>query len=136
MKGLHQSIKQITELANEIGRGRLSVALEPRSDHDELVEAFNNMVSTIPRLIGDLNHMTSKHNAVEIDVRIPADTFEGAFRTVADGINEMVTAPIDTNQKAIACMAQFGRGNFEAQLPLFPGKQKRSTTPWRGCDTT
>ena len=48
-----------------------------------------------------------------------------AFRTVADGINEMVSAHINTNQKAIACVDQFGRGNFEAQLPLFPGKQKQ-----------
>ena len=124
MKGLYESIKQVTALAGDIGNGRLSVALEQRSENDELVGAFNRMAATIQKLVGDLNHMTSEHTKGEIDVLIPANSFEGAFRDVAEGINHMVQDHIATNRLALTCVDEFGRGNFEAALEDFSGQRQ------------
>jgi methyl-accepting chemotaxis protein len=124
MRRLHESLKQVTELAGEIGQGNLAVELEVRSSKDELVPAFNRMVATIQKLTTDLNKMSADHSVGETDSLIPAAEFEGAFRQVASGINEMVGGHIETQRQAMQCISEFGRGNFEAQLPVFPGKKR------------
>jgi methyl-accepting chemotaxis protein len=42
---------------------------------------------------------------------------------MAEGVNEMVQGHISVKKKAMACLAEFGRGNFEAELEKFPGKK-------------
>jgi methyl-accepting chemotaxis protein len=121
---LYESLKLVTNLAGEIGQGNLSVELEQRSSKDELVPAFNRMVATIQKLTTDLNKMSADHNAGDTDSLIPADQFEGAFRQVAGAINEMVSSNIETQKLAMQCVNEFGRGNFEARLPQFPGKKR------------
>jgi methyl-accepting chemotaxis protein len=49
--------------------------------------------------------------------------FEGAYRTMANGVNEMVAGHITVKKKALACVAEFGVGNFDATLEKFPGKK-------------
>jgi methyl-accepting chemotaxis protein len=124
MKRLFESLKQVTMLASEIGEGNFPAALEPRCNNDELVDAFNHMVSTIQRLIDDLNRMSISHNAGEIDVRMAAETFQGAFRKVAEGVNEMTNGHIGTTSLAMACVDEFARGNFEASFLPLPGKKR------------
>ena len=42
---------------------------------------------------------------------------------MATGINDMTGGHIAVKKKAMACLAEFGRGNFEAPLEKFPGKK-------------
>lgn len=124
VKGVYDSLRQVTDLAAEIARGQFSTAPEPRCDDDQLVAAFNNMASTIQKLVNDLNQTSAEHNMGDIDARIPAQDFDGAFRQVAEGINEMVSSHIATKKAAMACIAEFGRGNFQASIPVFSGKRR------------
>ena len=92
-------------------------------------KAFIN--DTIERLAGEHQAV---HRGDEPDVatsttraistwRFRSDRFEGAYRTMARGVNEMVAGHIAVKKKAMACVAEFGRGNFEAPLERFPGKK-------------
>ena len=67
--------------------------------------------------------MASEHDAGDIDVEIPEDKFTGAYRIMAKGVNDMVMGHISVKKKAMACIAEFGKGNFNAQLEKFPGKK-------------
>jgi methyl-accepting chemotaxis protein len=67
--------------------------------------------------------MSDEHNKGDIDVAIAAENFQGAYQTMAKGINEMVGGHIAVKKKAMACIGEFGRGNFEAPLEKFPGKK-------------
>ena len=60
-------------------------------------------------------------NRGEIHATISAESFEGAFRTMAQGVNDMVGGYVSMNEKTMTCMAEFSRGNFEAPLEKFPG---------------
>src|ERR1017187_1969515 len=42
---------------------------------------------------------------------------------MAEGVNSMVNGHIAVKKKAMACLAEFGKGNFEAPLEKFPGKK-------------
>jgi len=67
--------------------------------------------------------MSDAHNAGDIDAAMPEEEFEGIYRTMAKGVNDMVNGHITVKKKAMACVAQFAQGNFEAELEKFPGKK-------------
>jgi methyl-accepting chemotaxis protein len=81
------------------------------------------MSNQLHGFIGAMKHMAAEHDRGEIDVTIPPENFVGAFATMANGVNAMVRGHITVNTKAMACVAEFGKGNFKAPLELFPGKK-------------
>ena len=86
-------------------------------------ENVEHLRSNIKTFIAEMARMSEQHNAGDIDVVIPEDTFEGTYRTMAKGVNDMVKGHIMVKKKAMACIAEFGKGNFEAPLERFPGKK-------------
>ncbi len=86
-------------------------------------ENIERLRTNIQRFMADMKRMSDEHNAGDIDVYIPAEKFEGTYRVMAQGVNEMVAGHIAVKKKAMACVAEFGKGNFKAQLEKFPGKK-------------
>lgn len=86
-------------------------------------ENIERLRANIQLFIKEMNRMSDEHNKGDIDVTIPLDRFTGAYRVMAQGVNDMVSGHITVKKKAMACLAEFGRGNFEAQLERFPGKK-------------
>jgi len=70
-----------------------------------------------------MKFMAEEHDRGDIDVALPADKFLGSFRGMAKSVNDMVAGHVAVKKKAMACVAEFGRGNFEAELERFPGKK-------------
>ncbi|MBN2344467.1 MAG: HAMP domain-containing protein [Deltaproteobacteria bacterium] len=111
------------KVAEELSNGNLDATVELLSDKDALGQALSGLQGNIRRLIDDMNHMSAQHDAGDIDVVIPATEFAGAYRNMAEGVNQMVNGHISVKKKAMACIAEFGHGNFDAPLEKFPGKK-------------
>ena len=94
-----------------------------RSENDKLLPAFVTMMGNLQRLIDEMTHMAEQHDAGDIDVVVSEEAFQGALQMMAQGVNGMVAGHIAVNEKAMACIAEFGHGNFDAQLEPFPGKK-------------
>lgn len=92
-------------------------------DFNEIKNNLNRCIDTLNGLMNEMAHMAREHDAGDIDVAIDADKFQGAYKAVAEGINNMVGGHIAVKKKAMACVAEFGRGNFDAELERFPGKK-------------
>ena len=92
-------------------------------DFNEIKNNLNQCIEALSGLTGQMKHMSEEHNKGEIDVVVAADKFQGAYHDVAKGINEMVAGHIAVKKKAMACVADFGKGNFDAELEKFPGKK-------------
>jgi methyl-accepting chemotaxis protein len=110
--------------------GDLSLRLDSGSSNAPtraVIEAFNRLLETavqpVEDLAGQIGAMAAEHDRGDIDVVIPADRFPGRYKEMAHGINDLVTAHITTKKKAMACVAEFSRGNFSAPLEQFPGKK-------------
>jgi len=73
--------------------------------------------------IAQMQRMADEHDKGDIDVKIPPEKFLGAFAAMAESVNGMVFGHIAVKKKAMACVAEFGKGNFEAPLETFPGKK-------------
>jgi PAS domain S-box-containing protein len=92
-------------------------------DFNTIKNNLNTCIDALGGLISEMNNMSSQHDAGDIDVRIAADKFQGAYKAMAMGVNDMVFGHIAVKKKAMACISEFGRGNFEAPLDKFPGKK-------------
>jgi methyl-accepting chemotaxis protein len=93
-------------------------------DFNRLRDSFNAVVDALRRFVAEMRTMSDEHERGEIDAAIVAAPFSGEFRTMAEGVNEMVRAHLAVNRKAMAIFAEFGRGNFDATLEPLPGKKR------------
>jgi len=106
--------------------GDLSQRINPEGKPGYLVKVcqeINALLGRIQQMNSAMNRMSKEHDAGDIDVTIDAGAFQGEFRAMAEGINQMVAGHIAVKKEAMACVAEFGRGNFDAPLQRFPGKK-------------
>jgi methyl-accepting chemotaxis protein len=122
-RGLIAYIRGISEVLEKVAAGDLTSKAEARSERDILSHTVERLRGIVKDFIAEMNRMSDEHNRGDIDVRIPTEKFDGSYRTMAEGVNEMVAGHITVKKKAMACIAEFGKGNFEAPLERFPGKK-------------
>ena len=99
------------------------ITADYRGDFHTIKDNLNTCIDNLNALISEMRRVSHEHDLGENDATIPAEKFQGAYRAMAEGVNGMVAGHIDVNAKAMACVAEFGRGNFEAALERFPGKK-------------
>jgi len=122
---ISRSLRIATTTLARFARGNFDVVMPTvRNDQAcEILLALREVQSGVRLLSEEIGRMTREHDAGDIDVVIDGQRFEGEFRAIAEGINRMVGDHIATKKKAMACIAEFGRGNFQAPLESFPGKK-------------
>jgi methyl-accepting chemotaxis protein len=125
MVGGHIAVKKkAMACVAEFGRGNFDAPLDKFPGKKAFInETIEQVRANLKGLIAQMNRMSKEHDAGDIDVTIDTEKFQGDFRTMAQGINDMVAGHIAVKKKAMACIAEFGRGNFEAPLDKFPGKK-------------
>ena len=116
--------KKALACVDEFSKGNFDAPLEQFPGK----KAFIN--KTVERLRGNLkgfiesvNYVSAEHDRGDIDVMIDVSQFQGAYKTMAEGVNGMVAGHIAVKKKAMACVKEFGEGNFDAPLEKFPGKK-------------
>ncbi len=77
----------------------------------------------VDEFAADVRHMLDEHTAGDIDAVVPVDKYEGAYRSIAQHVNDIVAGHVSVKRKAMACVAEFAKGNFDAKLEAFPGKK-------------
>jgi methyl-accepting chemotaxis protein len=109
----------------DISKGVIPAKITDRyhGDFNAIKNNLNACIDSLDGLIREMNRTSEEHDKGDIDAVIPEDHFEGAYREMAHGINTMVQGHITVKKKAMACIGEFGRGNFEAALEKFPGKK-------------
>ncbi|URI06611.1 methyl-accepting chemotaxis protein [Aquincola tertiaricarbonis] len=116
--------KQAMAVVLRFGQGDFSATLPPLPGKKAFInETLEQVRSHLTGLVEELNHMSREHDLGDIDVVIDSRRFAGDFGTMAEGINRMVAGHIAVKKKAMACVAEFGRGNFDAPLEALPGKK-------------
>ncbi|WP_369916178.1 methyl-accepting chemotaxis protein [Xanthomonas sp. NCPPB 3005] len=122
---ISRSLRIATTTLTRFARGNFEVVMPTvRNDQAcEILLALREVQSGVRQIGDEIGRMTREHDAGDIDVVIDGQRFEGDFRAIAEGINRMVGDHIATKKKAMACIAEFGRGNFQAPLESFPGKK-------------
>ena len=124
-RAIVKPLQKMTEVAKQIAAGDVSQKVDYQSGDEvgTLAGAFRSMSELLMGLVAEMERMSAAHTAGDIDVEIPVEKFPGTFQTMAKGVNEMVFGHIAVKKKAMACIAEFSKGNFDAELEKFPGKK-------------
>ncbi|MGE5467245.1 MAG: methyl-accepting chemotaxis protein [Ignavibacteria bacterium] len=117
---------ELQAAAAKMAEGNLDFRLDvaSRDEVGDLARSVEALKANLELLIGEMNRMSKEHDAGDIDVEIDEDKFKGAYATMAAGVNNMVFGHIAVKKKAMACIKEFGEGNFDAPLEQFPGKKR------------
>jgi len=91
-------------------------------DFNEIKNNLNQCIATMNGILKEMEQMSVAHSGGDIDAVMPVDKFSGAYKAMAQGVNTMVNGHISGNTKAMAAVAAFSHGDFEAPLEQFPGK--------------
>jgi len=92
-------------------------------DFNTIKNNLNQCIDALSGLVKDMNNMSNQHDLGDIDIKMDSSKFDGAYKLMAEGVNTMVFGHIAVKKKAMACVDEFGKGNFEAVLEKFPGKK-------------
>jgi len=116
--------EQAAAIANKVAAGDLTSQIVLKTgDTSSLMASMQAMTTTIQTLVDEMNRMSSEHDRGDIDIKIDEGKFQGSFKAMAEGTNNMVFGHIAVKKKAMACIKEFGEGNFDAELERFPGKK-------------
>ncbi|MEN9306294.1 MAG: hypothetical protein RL173_226 [Fibrobacterota bacterium] len=118
-------MRKVMDAAEKISRGDVDVDVSSNATDEvgRLMQTMAKMVAVLKSLISDMKHMSSEHDRGEIDAAMVPEKFDGAFKEMAKGVNDMVFGHIAVKKKAMACVKSFGEGDFDAPLEKFPGKK-------------
>jgi two-component system, sensor histidine kinase and response regulator len=97
-------IRNMTEVANNVAKGNLNVTIDT-STKDEtgmLAKSFANIVNIVNLLTNDLKDL-SKHVYADgnIDIKLNAARFNGAYSEVVESINSFVAAALHAQESAL-----------------------------------
>ncbi|MEN8908199.1 MAG: methyl-accepting chemotaxis protein [Clostridiales bacterium] len=113
----------ILNAMQKLSTGDINIDIKAKDDKDEISPAIQKIVDSLSIFIKEMNNMSEQHDLGDIDVSVNEKKFQGAYKEMALGVNNMVNGHISVNKKAMACISEFSKGNFDAELEKFPGKK-------------
>jgi methyl-accepting chemotaxis protein len=126
MDAFSAPIQLTAEYVDRIGRGDLPPRIEEqyRGDFDAIKRSLNACIDALGTMVGEINSAIAAHAAGDVDAAVPSERFQGAYRAMAEGINQMVGNQLAEDRQVMLVVGEFGKGNFEAPLAPLPGKKR------------
>lgn len=124
MRQLGAEPSVVRAFAARLSAGELNAkATLKAGDTTSLMASMQQLGARLNELVVEMDRMSSEHDKGDIDAQIDAARFHGSYRSMAQGINDMVNGHIAVKKKAMACIRAFGEGDLSAPLERFPGKK-------------
>jgi len=110
----------------DISKGIMPKLIEKnfKGDFETIKLSLNGLISTIQSLLNELQTMAIKHEEGFISHKLEVAKFEGDYAVVANSVNEMVLAHINTKKMAIGIVEKYGEGNFDVICPELPNEKR------------
>ena len=112
VNGLIGNLRELTDTAHAIANGDMSAHITKRSEHDELVIAFQHEMATISSLIQEINRLSEAAVEGRLDARGNAAEFQGDFARIIRGINNTLDAVIGPLNVAAEYVERISKGDI------------------------
>ena len=128
IKAKMRPIKNLAVLVNDVSEGRFSVNIdESRLPKDEIGSLTNDMyglVSVIRGISDDLILFVNEYGVGgDVDYRINADKYQGGYKEIVQGINEIATTLQSDINMLLDVLNKIGKGEFDLSIKQMPGKK-------------
>jgi len=125
MDAFEAPIRKTTDYLARISRGDIPppIAEAYRGDFDTIKDALNRCIGALGSLVTDLEGMARAHAAGDTDAHVDPKRFEGAWSSVAAGVDSSVKLHVDTIGEILGVLRAYAGGDFAKTLRRLPGKQ-------------
>jgi len=125
MVGAHVGEKeQIIRMMRALGDGEFAVELpQYPGKKAEINKNLDRLKGKLQGIVDSVKWVTEEHDKGNIDMTLHAHMFKGGFNELASAVNKIVAGQIELTETAMACVKEFGEGNFDAPLEQFAGKK-------------
>ncbi|HRA27999.1 MAG TPA: methyl-accepting chemotaxis protein [Acinetobacter johnsonii] len=125
MVGAHvQEKEEVTQLMKALGDGDFDVQIRQYPGKKaEINKNLDRLKGKLKGAVDSVKWVTNEHAQGNIDMSLHAHLFKGGFSELVSAVNKIVAGQMELTEKALACVKEFGEGNFDAQLEQFPGKK-------------
>ncbi|MDP3608273.1 MAG: methyl-accepting chemotaxis protein [Methylophilus sp.] len=119
-----QEKEEMIQVMKLLGDGNFAVEIQQYPGKKaEINKNLDRLQGKLKGILESVKWVTDEHTKGNIDMSLHAHMFKGGFSELAAAVNTIVGGQIDMTEKALACVKQFGEGNFDAPLEQFPGKK-------------
>jgi len=108
--------KEIAGVAENIGKGNLTVTVKPRSERDVVSKSLLNTVKTLNRLQTETETLINSVREGNLKNRGNASAFEGGFREMINGINNLIEAFVAPINVTAAYVDKISRGEIPTKI--------------------
>ncbi len=120
LKPLYEVIRMADRTA--AGDWHFDVDMARGDEGGRAMASIGRLRDVVVSFAAALRAITEDSDGGGADTRVDVNEFEGGFKTVGEGINEMVEGHVAI-RKAMVVVKAFGEGNFDLPLEQFPGKR-------------
>jgi methyl-accepting chemotaxis protein len=102
-------MQELTRAAEKVAAGDMDVALKPKSEHDQLSQAFQTVAAVNAELLSEVGRITQAAAEGHLAERATASKFNGGYRKLVEGVNrtlDAVVAPLNEASEVLDRLAE------------------------------
>jgi methyl-accepting chemotaxis protein len=107
---------EVAAAARRMAEGDVSVPVVARSEHDELARSFAGVQTTLQALVAEATGLATAARTGRLAARGDADRFQGAYRELVVGMNDMLAELVAPTTEVMAVMARVADRDLTARM--------------------
>ena len=115
-RGMVDYIGGISQAADRLASGDLSATVQVRSEHDVLSRSINRATETLRATLGEANAVIDAARNGELSKRGDATQFEGAYRDLVAGTNQMLDSVVEPIAEAKSVLQRVANRDLSARV--------------------
>ncbi len=123
---IKRPVIELERAAQDVCRGNFDIVINSKYSDElgNLSNSLGNMINILKNLLSEINDASKLLHNGETEVRIDSENYLGAYKSVAESINNIIDELLDDTDKVIECIQEYGNGNFDMNIKRFPGRKK------------
>ncbi len=128
-RSTRQSLQKIEHAADAIASGEFpeSVRVDSQDELRDIGRSLERAVTTLRGFARAQRELFEAHAAGDIDQRLDTQAFPGAFSTMADESNSLLSSHIDVKMRVVEIVGHYARGDLSHDMEKLPGKKAEVT---------
>nr|WP_269749989.1 methyl-accepting chemotaxis protein [Pseudomarimonas arenosa] len=133
-RAIIRPLQAAASAADAVAKGDLDAYLSHHSQDElgRLFDAMREMVSTLRRFRDAQIELGEHHERGTISAQMPANSFSGAWQSMASGVNGITQSLVDLINEIVTINARYAAGDFSTSLPDLPGEKAQISSAMQG----
>ena len=124
-RGTRKALQSIGAGARALAAGQFAerIHVDTRDELHEIGRGMEDAAATLRKFSQAQQSLFEQQQAGDLDSRIDAENFPGAFGVMAEQVNTLVASFIDETLHIIDVIGDYGRGDLSRDVNRMPGKK-------------